>query len=337
MRIKISSFNLYLILFSNFAFAASNHVLTHKLASSHNLAYRYQQKNSPQLMGAKNTKKMSYVEIAAERILKNMETKLDDPKWTTYVDKLALKDYAASKGIPTLKAIEVYDNADDIDFSIFPKDFILKSNNASARNLLVKNNIIINDTGGLKNLQGKSILEPEVQNQVRIIMHKWGDVYANGKEPQYEYTVPKIYREEFITSQNVFVDLNYYISNGKATLLRLTEDKNITHNDYYYNINFEELDCPDIHYNQARFNVSDYIKHKETFDRYINLITPDIDLDFYRIDFFILPTPYRGPYLHGDGKIGQKDVVMLSEITLSPHAGKNLVNVSERLCDKTLL
>ena len=309
----------YLILLSQTAFAAPYHISAYKLANKAHLKNKnITYKLLPQPIVEKGSKKVSNVEIAARRILKNMETKLDDPKWTTYVDKLALKEYADSKGIPTLKTLKIYDSADEIDFSGFPKDFILKSNKASGRNLLVKDDIILSKRGGLKSVEGENIIDLDTQRKVRRIMNGWGNPYVS-PEPQYEYTVPKIFLEELITSKHI-VDVKYYISNGKATQIKIIEDNITAHNDYFYDTNFEELDCPDIPYNQAKFKVADYRKHKKTFDRYVASITPDIDLDFYRIDFFLMD-----------------DKVMLSEITLTPAAGKHMVNISNRLCDETLL
>ncbi len=268
---------------------------------------------------ASDTKRTN-IDIAAERIQMNMRNKLNSPKWTKFVDKLALKNYAKTKGVPTIPTIQIYEKEDKIDFKKLPSSFILKSNKGSGRNLIVRNNKIINSTGGIKHrgLQGKNINDPYIQKKLRVMIKEWRKPYSY-KELQYEYTQPRVFQEKFITTS--FVDVKYYVARGKPTVIQMTEDIASGDNKlYFYNTNFDEIECPSVDYQKARFDIEEYKKHKNTFDRYVKLLSEDIDLDFYRIDFLVMD-----------------NTVVLSEITLSPMGGAGLKKLPLSKCDTSLL
>ena len=75
-----------------------------------------------------------------EMITYNMKHKMDDPKWVKYVDKLEFKKYAASVGVKTFPNLAVYSQKDSNLFSFdnLPRDYIIKSNKGSGRNIIVR-------------------------------------------------------------------------------------------------------------------------------------------------------------------------------------------------------
>ena len=120
-----------------------------------------------------------------------MKNKLNSNKYTKYVDKLQFKQFCKIHGVKCLKTIKVFDNSKDVDFKRLGDTFVLKSNKGSGRNIICKNGIMITPFKGQK-LHDKL---PELYKKIS----KWHLPYWNYlKEPQYEYTTPKIYQEEFL-------------------------------------------------------------------------------------------------------------------------------------------
>ena len=63
-----------------------------------------------------------------------------NPLMVTCADKIKVKDYVAEiiGDEYITKTLQVYDNANDIDFGELPSKFVLKTNNASSTNIIIK-------------------------------------------------------------------------------------------------------------------------------------------------------------------------------------------------------
>ena len=59
------------------------------------------------------------------------------------VDKLLFKEYAKEKNVNTPKTYYIYDNSEEIDLDKLPNDFVIKINNGSGKNIIVKDKKII--------------------------------------------------------------------------------------------------------------------------------------------------------------------------------------------------
>ena len=115
-------------------------------------------------------------------------------KWTKYVDKLHFKLLCAQKGLPTFSTLWVFARNTELYtiWSLLPKSFVLKSNKASGRNIIVRDK---SKTTAAKLIAG---------------MKKWGAPWWNKhKEAQYEQTTREWAPSTFFTCPdiNTFVAL----------------------------------------------------------------------------------------------------------------------------------
>ena len=273
--------------------------------------------------------------VINERIKHNIKHKLDDPKWTPFVDKLALHAFAVAHNIPSIKPMAVYDTVGDIAFDQLPKSFALKSNKASSRNLVVHDHIIMNELmykrtsldvfwslGKRENLRGKSIKNPEVLRKVKSMMANWGAPHGKDawwrspREKQYDYTKAKIFLEPYFDR---YTDYNFIISNKKLTALQVNQKDSGRCKDFY-DLSFTKPPCTVVDPRQSDYDkyVLDRVeKQRKVWKRAVNEIVKHVDVSFMRIDFTMI-----------DGKM------FLREVTLSPNAGKSVYTVK---CTNLLL
>jgi hypothetical protein len=133
---------------------------------------------------------------------------LNDARWTKYVDKLQFKVLCAVHKIPTFETIWVLSELEEFHtiMPLLPNRFVLKSNKASQRNLIIPDKT------------KKSV--PDLMMK----MKGWDKPYWNKKdEPQYEFTKTKIFVEEFIDP--IPPDIKVIVANGKPTLLWIDEER----------------------------------------------------------------------------------------------------------------
>lgn len=107
-----------------------------------------------------------------------------DERRTILADKFLVRDWVREQiGERYLtKLYGVWDDAEDIDFEVLPDAFVLKVNNGSSRNIVVKNKSLIN------------------QREIRRQLNEWKRInYAYMYlELQYKDIVPKIICEEYL-------------------------------------------------------------------------------------------------------------------------------------------
>lgn len=127
------------------------------------------------------------------------------PEYTSMVDKIAVKEYVASRIgkeyiIPT---ICVWPSVKDVDFKQLPEKFVLKTNNGGGSNGVVicrdKRNLNIEDT--VKQLE-KSLKS---------------DIYKNYREWPYKNVLPRIFAEHLLEMPDELdlPDYKFFCFNGK--------------------------------------------------------------------------------------------------------------------------
>lgn len=125
-----------------------------------------------------------------------------DPFKTRLADKYLVKEWVKEKigEKHVTKLYGVWDDANDIDFNVLPSSFALKVNNASDRNIIVKDKNCID------------------QDQVRKQLNEWMRInFAYyGRELQYKGIVPKVLCEEYLEglADNVY-DYNVFCFHGE--------------------------------------------------------------------------------------------------------------------------
>lgn len=129
-----------------------------------------------------------------------------DERKTRLADKYLVKEWVKEQiGEEHLtKLYGVWDDADDINFDTLPDGFVLKTNNGSSRNIIVKDKTQIN------------------QADVRRQLNEWKDsnfAYFT-REFQYKDIIPKIICEEYLegVADNVY-DYNIYCFHGEPVYI----------------------------------------------------------------------------------------------------------------------
>lgn len=155
----------------------------------------------------------------------------DTSLWTKYADKYLVREYVKECGLEDIlvKLYGVWDNADDIDFSSLPNSFVLKTNNFSGRNIIIKDN---------------SKIEESV---IRETFKKWmqKDNYKISLEPHYLKIPSKIIAEEYLSSgkQDVnstsLIDYKIWCFNGEPYSIWVASNRTSKSLDMYmYDLNW---------------------------------------------------------------------------------------------------
>lgn len=142
-----------------------------------------------------------------EKIL-YLSLKTDTSQWSNLADKFAVRNYV-EKAIGTqylTKLYQVVDNPDNINFSLLPDKFVIKTNHGSGDIIIVKDRNSL-DINNIK-YQLKKNLKP---------------FYGNGSEKHYERIEPKIVIEEYLDNDsntnkysNSLIDYKCWCFNGKV-------------------------------------------------------------------------------------------------------------------------
>tara|TARA_X000001036_G_scaffold377933_1_gene367993 strand:- start:104 stop:913 length:810 start_codon:yes stop_codon:yes gene_type:complete len=229
-------------------------------------------------------------EIFDEIIKNNMRTKMNDPSWVKYIDKLEFKKYAAERGVKTFPNLATYSQEDSQNFSFdnLPNDYIIKSNKGSGRNIIIRNG----------NVDANEALS-KIKN--------WGKVYRKS-EPQYEYIIPKIFVESLVIPIPDDIKIFYY--NGEPVAIQIDVDRYTSHKRNYYDIEGNLLKMKDILHGNIDKNTNhilDVVKRDGKLKKLIELsrkLAKGVDLNLFRVDFYYIDGEFYG-----------------GEITLTPGGG----------------
>lgn len=136
-----------------------------------------------------------------------------NPLMVACADKVKVKEYVANLigDEYIIKTLGVYDNADEIDFSKLPNKCVIKTNNASGTNIIIKD---------------KSICDISA---IKEQLNKWIQDKSFGKkegEWQYLAITPKILVEEFIEcDKDDLNDYKFFCMNGVARYVQCDLDR----------------------------------------------------------------------------------------------------------------
>lgn len=166
------------------------------------------------------------------------------PIKTRLADKIAVRDWVREQiGEKYLKKVYgVYEKYEDIDFSIFPKEFVIKTNHACKMQILVIEG-------------GKPI--PEFKDMFNNYL-KINYAYKSGYEMQYDGIKPLIFVEEFIKNTNELFEYLFFCFNGVVKMVLFSSGKrseqicstmfdtkwNNLHFNYGGALHKEEIPCP---------------------------------------------------------------------------------------------
>ncbi|HDM8217028.1 ATP-grasp fold amidoligase family protein [Vibrio parahaemolyticus] len=187
-----------------------------------------------------------------------------------YVDKLLVRDFIKEKigkdCLPNI--IQVIPTNGEIDFDTLPEKFVVKYNNGSGMNIIVKD----------KQLFCEDYVNEEIK--------KWrkSSFYKNNREFQYKDVNGVVFIEEYLECRNGLKDYKLFCSNGKVFLIQVIsnrQDGQSRHN--YYSKSWEHLDIYREEFSQGEFEqkphlLEDMISKAEILSQ---------NFTFVRVDFFI--------------------------------------------------
>jgi hypothetical protein len=126
------------------------------------------------------------------------EVKKEIPSYMNYSNTLFLK-----------RLYGVYDRYEDIDFSVLPEEYVIKTNHGCNMQLLVIE-------GGKPNSKHKDRFNEFL---------KVNYAYKSGFEMQYKDIVPKIFTEEFIKNTNELFEYLIFCFNGEPKMILFASGK----------------------------------------------------------------------------------------------------------------
>lgn len=146
-----------------------------------------------------------------------MAFRTDTTEWTRLADKVLVRDYVeeCGYGANLTRLYGVWENADDIDFNQLPSSFVIKTNNGSATNILIKDKSTINENA--------------VINQLNDWLNY--DYGYNTAQPHYSKIKPLILAEEFLVddettkSGSILKDFKFYCVNGEPRYVIVYSDR----------------------------------------------------------------------------------------------------------------
>ena len=149
------------------------------------------------------------------------------PEYVQMVDKVAVKDYVASRIgnehiIPT---IAVYDKYEDIDFDKLPDKFVIKCTHDSASTFVCSNKRNFDFAAAKKRINE------------RLKTH----YFMLGREWPYKFVEPKIIIEQFMVDESgtELKDYKFFCFNGKVKCFSVDFNRFTNHRANYYTPDFE--------------------------------------------------------------------------------------------------
>ena len=211
-------------------------------------------------------------------------------KYKNYVDKYKVRDFIKKKiGQEYLiPLIQVYNKPEEIDYDSLPEKFVIKLNNGSGYNIIVKDKNIINT------------------KKINKKINKWlkEDYAKMKKEPQYKNVEKKILIEKYISNKkDELLDYKFFCFNGNVEFLKIDFDRYNNHKANYYDVNRKLLNIREGKY----LNYTNDFFFFFNFDDMVNIAKKISEyFDFVRVDLYNV-----------DGKI------FFGELTFTPAAGIN--------------
>lgn len=137
-----------------------------------------------------------------------MSFNTDTSEWTTASDKYAVRDYVINKwGSNDIlnEVYGVYERAEDIDFDSLPPSFVLKTNNACATNIIVRDKTKLDVPAAIKQLN-------------KWLRYRYGDMTS---QPHYSRIKPLIIAEKLLVQDKTdasksLIDYKFNCFNGQV-------------------------------------------------------------------------------------------------------------------------
>lgn len=210
-----------------------------------------------------------------------LELYSDTSQWSDLADKYKVREYIKQCGLGHMlvKLYGVWDSADKIDFDKLPDSFVLKTNNASATVILVKDK--------------KQLDIIKVREQLNKWM-KWTDFGIDKAILHYSKIKPCVIAEEYLEESNSeysssLIDYKFWCFNGKPYNVFLCYDRTknslgLTLYDLFWKDQSNYLVA------NHHYKVGKQIPKPESFDEMVKASYilsngfPEVRVDFYEIN-----------------------------------------------------
>ncbi len=187
---------------------------------------------------------------------------------TMLSDKYLVRDWVKSKIgenylIPLLG---VWEKFDDIDFSILPTQFVLKTNHGSGWNLIVKNKDNLNFS------KAKS----DFDNWLKL------NYAFKNLEMHYQNIKPLIIAEKYIENIDDLYDYKFVCFNGVIDFIWVDTERYTDHKRTLFDLNWKRIDA-EIAYPKSTVE----IKKPEKFSEMISIVSKlAADINYVRVDLY---------------------------------------------------
>lgn len=200
-----------------------------------------------------------------------------NPFYTTLVDKYEAKRYVGGVIgeeyiIPTLG---IWESADEIDFDVLPKQFVLKCTHDSGSIIICKDKKTFDKENAQKQL-GKSL------------RHNY---YLNGREWPYKNVKPRIIAEEYLCdeSETELKDYKFFLFHGKTAFIQVDSGRYTEHRRNYYDTDWKLLNIECMYPKDCNMRLKKPEKLQEMIDAAESLaVTETGAMPFVRIDLYVL-------------------------------------------------
>lgn len=188
-------------------------------------------------------------------------------------DKFRVRDYVKHKvgSKHLIKLLGVYDNVNDIDYTVLPEKFVIKTNHGSGS----KHIKIVKDKSKL------SVSDIKFQFSRALDEDYIGVILG---ETQYNKIDRKIIIEDFIESNEDIIDYKFHMFNGEFVFLQVDLDRHTNHTRNIYDDKFK-LTKIKLEYNLGR---RDFKLPNELLLNKMKRIAEKLssDFDYVRVDLY---------------------------------------------------
>ena len=213
-----------------------------------------------------------------------------------FVDKYKVREFIKNEiGEEYLiKLLGVYDNVEQIEFDKLPQSFVLKLNNGSGYNLIVKNKDDINEL------------------QTRELLNEWlkSDFYKVSREKQYKNVKQLLICEEYLEDDSGELrDYKFFCFDGKFKFVQVDSGRFSEHIQNFYDNKWNKLDFTYV------CEKNDIIDIKpEKYEEMITLAEKlSSQFPFVRVDFYYI-----------------NNKIYFGELTFTPNNGMESIKPIER-------
>ncbi|EGP7860780.1 hypothetical protein I0O09_001581, partial [Campylobacter jejuni] len=193
------------------------------------------------------------------------------------------------------KIYAVYKNIDEIDFSILPNSFVLKTNH---------------DWNGVVVVENKKIFLQDIERKQKALAklkcHLEQNFYYVSRERHYKDIEPRIFAEEYIKDEAGLKDFRFHVFNHNVEFIQVANSTHTSNNLYYPN--WEIL--PIVYHNKR--DICEVKKPQQLKEALCIAKILSLNFDYIRVDMYLV-----------DSKI------YIGELTFTPNCGKAKIEPAE--------